>query len=201
MLVGDDKNWITLHWIDPGIDTGDVIANASVEVLPDDNGFDSMVKLMHAGHHIFAENLPLLRENKAPHIPQNKITKKDGVKCLYYHWQPYYARISWEQPSDKIDLHIRALWHPKETPSYSGEAYTYLSGHKVIVWKSEVLDEGRWKETKAKPGEILAILGEGLLVKTGRGVILLTDMDIEDGPEGLTNVFEILKPGLPMVFR
>ena len=200
MFVGDNKNWITLHWIDPGIDTGDVIAQTSVDVLPEDTGFDSMIKLLYAGHRIFAENLPLLREGKAPRISQDEITKKEGVECLYYHWQPYYACISWDQSAEKIELHIRALWHPKQTPSYSGEAYTYLAGRKIIVWRSKVVDEGRWGGSKADPGEILAIVGEGLLVKTGKGVILLTDVDVEGGPEGLPGVLEILKTGLTAVF-
>lgn len=200
MFVGDDKNWITLHWIDPGIDTGDVIAQASVDVLPEDTGFDSTTKLLYAGHRIFAENLPLLREGKAPRIPQEEITRKQGVERLYYHWQPYYARIPWDQPAEKVELHIRALWHPKQTPSYSGEAYTYLAGRRVVVWEAKGVDEGRWAGSKADPGEILAVAGEGLMVKTGKGVILLTDVDVEGVEEGWAGVLQVLKTGLPAVF-
>lgn len=36
MLMGDDYNWMTLHWLDPGIDTGDIIDQISVEITPEE---------------------------------------------------------------------------------------------------------------------------------------------------------------------
>ena len=197
MLMGDDKNWITLHWIDEGIDTGDVIAQGCVDILPRDTGHDSTEKLLVEGHRVFAENLPLLREGKAPRIPQDQI---EGVERLYYRWQPTYARISWDQPAEGVELHIRALWHPKTFPTYSGEAYTYLAGRRVAVWEATVVDGGRWAGRQADPGEILALAGEGLLVKTGDGVILLTDLDVEGADAGLPGVLDLLKTGLRAIF-
>ena len=197
MLMGDDQNWITLHHLDPGIDTGNVIAQASVDITPDDTGHTSTIKLLHEGHHIFAEALPLLREGKAPSIPQDQI---EGVEQLYYRWQPEYARIAWQKPAKDVALHIRALSHPKEFPTYSGEAYTYLAGRRVAVWAARVMDEDDWAGSKANPGQILAVAGEGLLVKTGQGVLLLTDVDVAGAEAGLPGVFEILKVGLPAIF-
>ncbi len=198
MLMGDNKNWITLHWIDEGIDTGPVIAQGWVEITPDETGHDSTNKLLHEGHRIFAESLPLIREGVAPRIPQDQIP---GVERLYYRWQPHYARIPWHEPAGKVALHIRALCHPKETPTYSGEAYTHLAGRKVSVWAGKVADEGRWVANKAMPGEILSLTGEGLVVKTGQGVVLLTDIDVHGAVEkGLPGLFDLLKPGLRAVF-
>ncbi|MEN6480386.1 MAG: formyltransferase family protein, partial [Anaerolineales bacterium] len=66
MIRGDDRNWITLHFLDPGIDTGDVIAQGSIPILPDDTGRTTARKLSEEGHRIFRENLPLIREGRAP---------------------------------------------------------------------------------------------------------------------------------------
>ncbi len=196
MLMGDDKNWITLHWIDPGIDTGPVIAQGYVDILPTDTGHDSTNKLLVEGHRIFAEALPLIREGKAPAIPQDQI----GVEQLYYRWQPEYARIPWERTTEQVELHIRALCHPKETPTYSGEAFTYLAGHRVSVWQSKIVDAGRWTDSRHAPGEILALCGDGVLVRTGSGVILLTDLDVHSAPSGLEGLLELLRIGLPLQF-
>jgi methionyl-tRNA formyltransferase len=198
MLMGDDKNWITLHWIDAGIDTGPVIAQGWVEITPQETGHDSTNRLLDEGHRIFAENLPLIRAGKAPAIPQDQI---EGVERLYYRWQPHYARIPWHQPADKVELHIRALCHPKETPTYSGEAYTHLGGHKVSVWAAQVVDAGRWAGSRAEPGEILSLMGEGILVMTGQGTVLLTDLDVHGAEEaGLPGLYEPIRLGLPAVF-
>jgi methionyl-tRNA formyltransferase len=70
----------------------------------------------------------------------------------------------------------------------------------VVVWEAKGVDEGRWAGSKADPGEILAVAGEGLLVKTGKGVILLTDVDVEGVEEGWAGVLQVLKTGLPAVF-
>jgi methionyl-tRNA formyltransferase len=193
MLMGDDKNWITLHWIDPGIDTGDVIAQGWVSITVDETGHDSTNKLLIEGHRIFAENWPLLKAGKAPRIPQDQI---EGVEKLYYRWEPGFARIPWSEPAEKVALHIRALCHPKETPTYSGEAFTFLAGHRISVWRARVIDGGRWANWSAEPGEILAITGEGVLVKTGRGVVLLTDVDVEDEPPGLDGFLPLTSIGL-----
>jgi methionyl-tRNA formyltransferase len=196
MLMGDDRNWITLHWLDEGIDTGPVIAQGWVEITEEDTGHDSTNKLLLEGHRIFAESLPLIREGRAPRIPQDQIP---GVERLYYRWQPEYARIPWDQPADKIALHIRALCHPKETPTYSGEAYTHLAQRRISVWAARVMDGVRWTASEGVPGEILSLTGEGIVVKAGQGAVLLTDLDVQDAQPGLAGLLELLGTGLPAV--
>jgi methionyl-tRNA formyltransferase len=199
MLMGDAENWITLHWIDEGIDTGDVITQASVEIAPDDTGHTSTCTLLLEGHRIFAENLPLLREGKAPRIPQNQIV---GVERLYYRWEPQFARIPWDRPAEAVALHIRALNHPKHIHTYSGEAFSFLAGRRVSVWSASLPLVSDWRGRKAVPGEVLALYGEGALVQTGAGVVLLTDADVEGSTqEGLSGLLEVMRPGLPAVFN
>lgn len=198
MLIGDDKNWITLHYLDPGIDTGDVISQGWVDITSDDTGFTTGRKLSEEGHRIFAEALPLIREGKAPRIPQHQI---EGVKPSYYSWKPHYAHIQWDRSAEELALHIRTLSHPKELPSWTGCAYTHLIGRRVSVWEANVVEGGRWAGQEADPGEILALTGEGLLVKTGGGILLLTDVNLERAEEqGPTSLFEMLMTGLPTAF-
>src|SRR5690606_22887021 len=53
MLFGDDRNYITLHWLDAGVDTGDIIDQASVDIRPDDTGFSCGHRLTEAGAEMF----------------------------------------------------------------------------------------------------------------------------------------------------
>jgi len=197
MLMGDTRNWITLHFMDEGIDTGDVISQGSVEITPEDTGFTTSCKLSEEGQRIFREALPLIREGKAPRISQRKI---EGVESSYYSWKPWYAQIHWDSPAKKIALHVRSLTHPKEMRSWTGEAYTFLGGRKVRVWEAKMAQES-WPREGASPGQILAVTGQGLLVQAGEGAVALTDADVE-GKEGagLSGLFEFLGTGLPAIF-
>lgn len=197
MLIGDTHNWITLHYLDPGIDTGDVISQGSVEITPEDTGMTTSRKLSEEGHRIFREALPLIREGKAPRTPQSQI---EGVESSYYSWKPWYAQIPWDQPAEKIAIHVRTLTHPKEEPSWTRQAYTFLAGRKVEVWEAKVAEE-RWAKKAAEPGQILGVTGEGLLVRAGEGALVLTDAEIEGAEEkGLGGLLEVLAAGLPVIF-
>lgn len=194
MLRGDDKNWITLFYIDAGIDTGDVISQGSVPITEEDTGVTTSHKLSEEGHRIFREALPLIREGRAPRIPQSDI---EEVEPSYYSWKPSYAQIQWDQPAERIALHVRTLTHPRNGSSWIREAYTFLVGRKVRVWETEVASE-RWTDEVAEPGEILAMVGQGLLVQAGEGTLIVKDADIEGvEKEGMTGVLEVMGTGLP----
>jgi methionyl-tRNA formyltransferase len=198
MLVGDSHNWITLHYLNEGIDTGDVIMQGSVEITPEDTGVTTGRKLSEEGHRIFGEVLPLIREGRAPRIPQNQI---EGVEPSYYSWKPWYAQIQWDWSPEKIALHVRTLTHPKDRGSWTGEAYSFLGGHKVRVWEAMATKEPVATEG-AELGQILAVTGQGLLVKAGEGAVVLTDADLQGcEAEGLDALFGILATGLPAFFE
>ena len=197
MLMGDERNWITLHFIDPGVDTGDVIAQGSVPITADDTGHTSTIKLLREGHRIFKENLPLLREGRAPRRPQKEIT---DIPTLYYCWEPHFARIPWNQPAPKVALHVRALSHPKHIDTYSGVAYTHLAGHRVSIWQAQVAPARPLPASTWRPGQILGLEPEGLMVQTGEGAVIISDLDVEGAAPGLAGLLPLLQPGLPAVF-
>ena len=168
-----------------------------VEITPEDTGFTTGRKLSEEGHRIFAEALPLIRAGNGPRIPQDQI--KD-VAPSTYSWRPYFARIDWGRPAKEIALHVRTFNHPKELGSWTGCAYTHLAGQRVSVWEARAVDGGRWAKQEADPGEVLALTGEGLLVKTGEGVVLVSDANLEGAVErGLASVLDVLGTGLPAV--
>lgn len=148
---------------------------------------------------MFAKNLPLLREGKAPRIPQNQI---EGVEQLYYRWEPYYSRISWDRSASQIALHIRTLDHPKWFFDYTSEAYSYLGGYKVKIWKCKAIEEIPSSAKNAASGEIIAIMGEGVLVKAESGGVLLTDVDVEwDGSKGMEGFLRLIHSNFPSILN
>jgi methionyl-tRNA formyltransferase len=60
----------TVHYIDTGVDTGDIIAQRAVPVTPVDTGGSLYRKLERACLDVFAEAWPLIRTGRAPRHPQ-----------------------------------------------------------------------------------------------------------------------------------
>lgn len=60
----------TLHYVDEGVDTGDIVAQAGVAVSPADTGATLYHKLEDAASALFRETWPRLRAAQAARIPQ-----------------------------------------------------------------------------------------------------------------------------------
>ncbi|HEY1252004.1 MAG TPA: formyltransferase family protein [Thermoanaerobaculia bacterium] len=61
----------TLHYVDDGVDTGDIIAQRRVAVAPDDTGETLYRKLEAASFELFRETWPLFAEGRAGRTPQS----------------------------------------------------------------------------------------------------------------------------------
>ena len=57
---------VSLHYVDQGVDTGDLIAQHEVEVLPWDTGFTLYGKLEEAAVTLFQENWASIRRGAIP---------------------------------------------------------------------------------------------------------------------------------------
>ncbi len=62
----------TLHYIDAGVDTGDIIARRRVHIEPVDTGKTLYRRLERACFELFKETWPLIRLGQIPRIPQDK---------------------------------------------------------------------------------------------------------------------------------
>lgn len=69
-LAEETPAGVTLHWIDEGVDTGDIIAQREVPVEPVDTGATLYRKLEAAGLRLLAETWTSIREGSAPRHPQ-----------------------------------------------------------------------------------------------------------------------------------
>ena len=176
MLFGDTRNYITMHWLNPGIDTGDIIAQASVDILTEDTGFTCSRRLTEAAAKMFRENWPLAKAGKAPHEVQD-----ESIASVFnFSWK--LAQIDWKKTNTGIFNLVRAVTSPMKG------AWTLVGGYKMHVWKAKVVptkDELPIKD--ALPGEVLAVMGKGLWVQCGQGQLQIVDATFDDHPD--------LKPG------
>jgi len=181
MLFGDDLNYITMHWLDPGIDTGDIIAQASIQIRPDETGYECGHRLTEAGAAMFRENWPLVKAGTAARLNQDESI----ASTFNFSWD--IAEIDWAQSALQIWNLVRSLTKPL------GGAWTMAGGNKLHVWKVRVVaPEVELRVELASPGQILAITGSGLWVQCGEGQVQIIESSFDDFPE--MPVYEMLAP-------
>jgi len=176
LYLGRDTAWTALHYLDKGVDSGDVIAFASTPITHDDTGATVSRRLSEAAWGIFRDNLPAIMARDAPR------QKQDLSKGSYLWAGRDLAQIRWSRKAKGVRGQIRCF-----TDS-GNPAYTFVGGIKVTINDAEVASAEDYPAVKKDgvPGEVLAIAGRGPLVQTGEGQVILTDFAIEGGrPDSL----------------
>ncbi len=172
ILFGDTHNEITLHWLDPGVDTGDIIGQGRVEIRPDDTGYTCGHRLTEAGRDVFRENWPLIKTGKAPR------RKQDPSLASTYNFSWAVAEIDWRKPALEIGNLVRAISRPLQG------AWTALCGRTLRVWKVSVVEPAHELPAEsAVAGQVLAVIGRGMWVQTGRGQLRIVESEVEGDPE------------------
>ncbi|MCD6351256.1 MAG: hypothetical protein J7M26_03955, partial [Armatimonadetes bacterium] len=122
---GEEKTGITLHYMVERADAGDIVAQAEVPIDFQDTAVTLYHKLVSAGHEILRQAWPLLREGRAPRVPQ------DESQASYYGRRtPEDGRFEWSWPALRIYNLVRAVTHP-----YPG-AFTSYEVRKLFVWQA-----------------------------------------------------------------
>jgi methionyl-tRNA formyltransferase len=178
LYLGRDTAWTALHYLDPGVDSGDVIALASVPITHDDTGATVSRKLSEAAWMLFREHLPAIVSGKAPR------QKQDLSQGSYLRSGFDWNLIRWSREAQGIRGQIRCFTNS------GSPAYTFVSGAKLTINDAEVAaaEERVAAHEEAVPGEVLAIIGKGPLVKTGDGQLVLTDFALEGGSAGMRDL-------------
>jgi len=140
-LVDRTPAGVTVHYIDEGVDTGDIIAQRQVAVDPIDTGESLYRKLEENAVGLFKETWPLIRSGRAPRIAQN------GAQGTFHNTRDL-------QRIDEIDLdrsyparELIDIIRARTFPPYPG-VYFSQAGRKVYL-RLELLYEEQLTGKKA----------------------------------------------------
>jgi methionyl-tRNA formyltransferase len=182
LVNGERRTGVTLHHMTEEADAGDIIAQRAVEITFEDTALTLFNKVAQAGHALFQETFPLIKAGRAPRLPQ------DPSQASYYGGRkPEDGKIEWSRPALTLYNLIRAVTIP-----YPG-AFTFYRSKKLFVWRARPVDSSAG--TGQAPGMILGRQGEGCLVATGEGNLLLTQVQMQ-GEEMLSGAALVRKYGL-----
>jgi UDP-4-amino-4-deoxy-L-arabinose formyltransferase/UDP-glucuronic acid dehydrogenase (UDP-4-keto-hexauronic acid decarboxylating) len=155
LINGETETGVTLHYMTPRPDDGDIVAQKSILISNDDTAKSLHLESAQASAAMLDEILPLIKKGKAPRSPQ------DNSKASYFGGRkPADGEIDWNMGAAEIRNLVRATTRP-----YPG-AFSFISDTKCFIWSvSELPQQG----PKPAPGTIVSI--DPLVVACGKGLV------------------------------
>ncbi|MDO5349607.1 MAG: methionyl-tRNA formyltransferase [Lachnospiraceae bacterium] len=173
VINGETETGITTMVMDTGIDTGDMLEKVIIPVDPDETGGSLHDKLSVAGGRLILSTLQKAEEGTLVRTPQTE----EGT-CYAKMLTKSLGDIDWSQSAEQIERLIRGL---NPWPS----AYTSLNGKTLKIWQAQVLAD----EYEGAPGQVVKAVKGDLLVKTGKGILSITSLQLEGKKRMDTDAF------------
>ena len=165
IICGETKTGVTTMMTDKGMDTGDILLQKEVDILPAETAGELTDRLAVIGAELLAETLRQIEKGVCPRMAQ------DHEKMSYYPMlKKEMGLIDWTMSAHEIICRIRGL------SPWPG-TYTFIAGEMLKVWQGteEEFDGGA-------PGDILeADAKKGLLIKAGKNAVRITELQAQGG--------------------
>jgi len=162
ILNGETKTGISIIQMAEEVDAGEILLQQSVDIGINEDAIQLSERLSKLGGELLPEVLHQIQEGKAKPLPQK------GKPTFAPRFRKEEGWIDWRRSAEDLSRRIRAF------VPWPGN-FSALHGKRVVVWKGRVV-EG---ETKGKPGEVLELRPQGIVVATGKGRLLLEEIQLE----------------------
>ncbi len=164
IINGEKKTGVTTMIMDEGVDTGHILLQREIEILPDENAEELEKRLSIIGGELLIETLDGILSGSIKPTPQDHerasyarfIKKEDG-------------NIDWHMDAEAIHNRIRGL------QPWPG-AYTFIGETMLKIYASRVIDR---ESSSILPGTVIEAGIDGLKVATGKGVIAILEIQRE----------------------
>ena len=164
ILSGDEKSGITLIQMNEGLDTGDMLGKAEITIFPDDNTGDLFKKFSDIGQTLLIETLELLEDGSEKREPQNNNDASYAHKTLKSE-----ALLKWRLGARQVDRLVRGF-NPEPI------AFCFLDNYRIKIYEGRVV-----QSSSSRPGEIIELSSDGLLVSCGQDAYLITKLQLPLG--------------------
>jgi methionyl-tRNA formyltransferase len=163
--AGDCETGITVMYMDEGLDTGDVLLQHKIDILPNDTGGTLHDRLAQVAPESLLQALHLLATGNAPRIQQD-----DALATYAPRLKREDGQIDWNKPAEVIERKIRAFnpW----PGTFTKIAMQPDARRNLKIFGAVIVD------LHGRPGEILRTDNE-LIVATGKGALALGDVQLE----------------------
>lgn len=163
LMAGDAETGVTTMQMSAGLDTGDILLQASLSLSDDETLGTLEPKLADLGASLLLDTLARLAAGDCPRAPQN-----ETFVTLAPSLPPTIGMLDWTRPARALHNLVRGI-----TPRPG--AYTLWQGRRLKVWRTSLSGA----PSSAQPGVVESVGTQGILVSTGEGALLLNEVQPE----------------------
>ncbi|MBU2499496.1 MAG: bifunctional UDP-4-amino-4-deoxy-L-arabinose formyltransferase/UDP-glucuronic acid oxidase ArnA [Proteobacteria bacterium] len=165
LINGEKETGVTLHYMTPRPDDGDIVSQEKIPITPDDTARSLHEKTARAAAEMLDSILPLINKGTAPRRPQ------DHGRATYFGGRrPEDGEIDWEKTAADVRNLVRAVTRP-----YPG-AFSFAGDRKCFFWD---VAEVPIRDRGPAPGTILST--EPLMIACGRGAVRVDFGQVDGG--------------------
>jgi methionyl-tRNA formyltransferase len=188
ILNEEEETGVTLHFMDSGFDTGNIIAQRKIGI----SKFETMGTLFNRTNFIALDMLfEVLR--KYEQAPLTSIKQSEGTFIKGNNLKEEFLKINYHDSAKKINSLIRAL-----NPFVL--ARTFFRGTPMKILSADFISDAL-TENKT-PGEIVKVENDKFYIVTGQGLLALTSMQFGSFFAGTSKEFiQILEPKIGEKFE
>ncbi|MDE6621109.1 MAG: methionyl-tRNA formyltransferase [Lachnospiraceae bacterium] len=164
-LINDEKEFgITVHYMDTGIDTGDIILQESYPITDNDDYGTLLEKAYDGCAAVLYKAIKIIQSGQVNTIRQNDI---DPVGTYCGMRVEGDEIVNWNGSSREIFNFIRALCIP------GPQAVSWIKGNRIAINRAKMVEGAhRYKNI---PGQVIGKTADGILVKTGDTMLEVTE--------------------------
>ncbi len=162
LMNGDEDTGVTIFQIKQKVDTGDILFQKKIKINEDDNMLTLGMRLCETGANMIIQTMNDIEEGRAKPIEQNSAIATAAPKITRD-----MRIIDWSWSANKIHNWIRGL---SPHPGMS----TTLYQKRFRIFKTKIIDRN-----SEKPGAIIELTKNKLIIGTGIGSLSLLDIQIE----------------------
>lgn len=164
IIKGEATTGVTIMKIDEKMDTGQILLQKELTILPAENAVGLEKRLSVLASELLLDSLKSIENNVFVLKAQD-----DGLACLAAKLKKEDGVIDWGRSAGDICNLIRGC---RDWPG----AFSYYREKLVKIHKASIVVPG---QTGQQPGKILSVSAEGIAVAAGKGNILITELQIE----------------------
>jgi methionyl-tRNA formyltransferase len=163
ILNGEKKSGVTIMQMDEGLDTGDMLLSGEVAIEDTDTADSLHDKLSELGADLIVDALAKLEKGEITAVPQPEgplfyakmIKKEDGA-------------LDFNESAESLALKVRAFWSWPAT-------FALLNDNFVKVCFAYYVDD----ESGMNPGDVCRVEKDAIYVQTGKGQLVITNIQIQ----------------------
>jgi methionyl-tRNA formyltransferase len=185
LINGETQTGVTLHYMDAGIDTGPVIAEARFPIEADDDAVRVRSRLKTSGVDLLRRWWPQIAAGTAPRAPQ------DETRARYWRMRTVEdGRIDWTMTNERICRVVRAL------ACNEPGAFVEVDGAIITIREARPVPA---TQTTGQAGTVGAADSRGVQVRAGDGDVLVTKLLVGGVLKEQAAVADVMRPGASLL--